>query len=52
LLLLHGDLDFVSLAQAEEVFSGLKRLGKEAEFIRYFGEGHVLSKPANIRDSW
>jgi len=19
---------------------------------RYFGEGHVLSKPANIRDSW
>lgn len=52
LLLLHGDLDFVSLAQAEEVFSGLKRLGKEVEFVRYFGEGHVLSKPANIRDSW
>jgi len=52
LLLLHGDLDFVSLAQAEEVFSGLKRLDKEAEFVRYFGEGHVLSKPANIRDSW
>jgi dipeptidyl aminopeptidase/acylaminoacyl peptidase len=52
LLLLHGDLDFVSLAQAEEVFSGLKRLEKEVEFVRYFGEGHVLSKPANIRDSW
>ncbi len=52
LLLLHGDLDFVSLAQAEEVFSGLKRLEKEAELVRYFGEGHVLSKPANIRDSW
>ncbi len=52
LLLLHGDLDFVSLAQAEEVFSGLKRLEKKAELVRYFGEGHVLSKPANIRDSW
>ena len=52
LLLLHGDLDFVSLAQAEEVFSGLKRLEKEVELVRYFGEGHVLSKPANIRDSW
>ena len=52
LLLIHGDLDFVSLAQAEEMFSGLKRLEKEVEFVRYFGEGHVLSKPANIRDSW
>lgn len=52
LLMLHGDLDFVSLAQAEEVFSGLKRLEKKAELVRYFGEGHVLSKPANIRDSW
>ncbi len=52
LLMLHGDLDFVSLAQAEEVFSGLKRLEKQAELVRYFGEGHVLSKPANIRDSW
>ena len=52
MLMLHGDLDFVSLAQAEEVFSGLKRLEKEAELVRYFGEGHVLSKPANIRDSW
>lgn len=52
LLLLHGDLDFVSLAQAEQMFSGLKRLKKEVEFVRYFGEGHVLSKPVNIRDSW
>ena len=52
LLLLHGDLDFVSIQQAEEMFSGLKRLEKEAELVRYFGEGHVLSKPANIRDSW
>ena len=52
LLMLHGDLDFVSLAQAEEVFSGLKRLEKQVELIRYFGEGHVFSKPANIRDSW
>lgn len=52
LLLIHGDLDFVAIQQAEEMFSGLKRLGKEAEFVRYFGEGHVLSKPVNIRDSW
>lgn len=52
LLMLHGDLDFVSLAQAEEVSSGLARLEKEGEFVRYLGESHVLSKPANIRDSW
>jgi dipeptidyl aminopeptidase/acylaminoacyl peptidase len=52
LLLLHGDLDAVPIQQAEEMFSGLKRLDKEVELVRYFGEGHVLSKPANIRDSW
>ena len=52
LLLLHGDLDYVSIGQAEEMFAGLKRLEKEVEFVRYFGEGHVMSKPANIRDSW
>lgn len=52
LLILHGDLDLVSIQQSEEMFSGLKRLNKEVELVRYFGEGHVLSKPANIRDAW
>jgi dipeptidyl aminopeptidase/acylaminoacyl peptidase len=52
LLLLHGDLDSVSIQQAEEMFSGLKRLNKTVEFARYWGEGHVFKKPANIRDSW
>ncbi len=52
LLLIHGDLDFVGIQQAEQVFTGLDRLGKTVELARYFGEGHVFSKPANIRDSW
>lgn len=52
LLLIHGDLDFISMSQPEEMYSGLKRLNKTVEFARYWGEGHVFSKPANIRDSW
>ena len=52
LLLLHGDLDSVSIQQAEEMFSGLKRLNKTVEFVRYFGDRHILKKPANIKDSW
>ena len=31
---------------------GLYRQGKRAEFVRYWGEGHVLESPANIRDMW
>lgn len=52
LLLIHGDLDGVTIQEAEEMFSGLKRLDKTVEFVRYFGETHVFNKPANIRDSW
>ena len=28
------------------------RRGKRAEFVRYWGEGHALEGPANIRDMW
>jgi hypothetical protein len=52
ILLIHGDRDFVSVTQAEECFTALKRLGKEAVFVRYFGEDHVPNSPANIRDLW
>jgi dipeptidyl aminopeptidase/acylaminoacyl peptidase len=48
----HGDQDFISIAQAEEMFSALRRVGKAAEFVRYWGEGHILSSPANIKDAW
>jgi dipeptidyl aminopeptidase/acylaminoacyl peptidase len=30
----------------------LYRQNKRAEFLRYWGEGHVLEGPANIRDMW
>lgn len=51
LMLVAGDLD-PAMAQAEEVFTGLQRLGKPVTFVRYFGEDHTLDSPANIRDLW
>ena len=52
LLIVHGDMDFFPIQQAEEFFTALYRLGKRAQFIRYWGEGHLLDSPANIRDMW
>lgn len=52
ILLMHGDYDFLSISQSEEFFTALSRLGKDAVFVRYAGEGHVYTSPANIRDFW
>ena len=52
-LLIQGDIDRGGgLGQAEEMFSALARLGKEAEFVRYWGEGHYILGEANLRDYW
>ena len=51
-MIIQGDVDYVALQQGEEFFSSLYRQGKRAEFVRYWGEGHVLESPANIRDMW
>jgi len=52
LLIVQGDMDMVSITQGEEFFTALYRQGKRARFIRYWGEGHVFTAPANIRDLW
>lgn len=52
IMLLHGDRDYVPVQQAEELFTALTRLGKDAVFVRYYGEDHVYESPANIRDMW
>jgi dipeptidyl aminopeptidase/acylaminoacyl peptidase len=52
LLILQGDLDAASIEQAEELFMSLYRQGKRAEFVRYWGEGHIISSPPNVRDMW
>lgn len=51
-LIVHGDLDYVPIAHAEEMFAGLDRLGKTARFVRYFGERHGTYSPANLQDLW
>jgi len=52
LLIIQGDLDYVPIQQGEELFTALYRQGKRARFVRYWGEGHLLNSPANIRDMW
>lgn len=52
LMIVQGDLDYVSMQQGEQVFTALYRQNKRARFVRYWGEGHVLESPANIRDLW
>jgi len=52
IMLIHGDADSVAISQAEEMFTALARLNKDSVFLRYVGEGHGLSSPANLRDMW
>jgi dipeptidyl aminopeptidase/acylaminoacyl peptidase len=52
LLLTAGDLDFIPMQQSEEFYRALVRQGKPARLVRYWGEGHKLANPANIRDYW
>jgi dipeptidyl aminopeptidase/acylaminoacyl peptidase len=52
LLIVHGDMDFVPITEAEKFFTALYRQGKRARFVRYWGEGHGPDSPANIRDFW
>ena len=54
LLLVVGALDNEAVAQAGEMFSGLRRLGKKAVLARYEGEGHSQDtwRYPNIVDYW
>ena len=52
LLIMQGDMDSVAMQQGEQMFTALYRQNKRASFVRYWGEGHVLEGPANIRDMW
>ncbi|WP_158094273.1 S9 family peptidase [Erythrobacter donghaensis] len=52
LLLIHGELDTrAPLSQPEALYSLLRRKGRAARLLRYWGENHSLANsPANIRD--
>ena len=52
LMLIQGDLDYVPLQQGEELFTSLYRLGRTSTFVRYWGEGHTVETPTNLRDMW
>ena len=52
IMLVHSDMDGFSVSQYEMMFTALYRLRKEARLVRYWGEGHGPSSPANIRDLW
>lgn len=49
-LLITGDRDYVPASQAEIMFTALYRQNKDAVLLTYWGEGHALQSPANIRD--
>lgn len=51
-LLVHSDFDYFDISQYDEMFGALSRAGKEAIYLRYWGEGHGPSSPANIQDIW
>jgi len=52
LMLVHGELDFVPIQQAEEFFTALYRQDKRVRFVRYAGEGHTIAGRANVLDLW
>jgi dipeptidyl aminopeptidase/acylaminoacyl peptidase len=52
LMIVHGDMDGAPIQQGEEAFTALYRLGKPVKFLRYWGEGHVVASPANVRHLW
>ncbi|MDE0326910.1 MAG: prolyl oligopeptidase family serine peptidase [Candidatus Poribacteria bacterium] len=54
LLLIHGDQDFVPFEQAQEMFNGLARLGKEVVLLKYKESDHFLGSWSNekLADYW
>jgi dipeptidyl aminopeptidase/acylaminoacyl peptidase len=52
LLIVAGGADKSFLEPSEQIFTDMQRLGKEATFLRYEGEGHGLKSYANLVDFW
>ena len=52
LLMIHGEVDFIPVQQAEEMFTSLYRQDKRVSLIRYAGESHTITARANVLDMW
>jgi len=50
LLQVHGDQDSFPLGQADAMFAALYRQDKDALLVTYWGEGHLIGSPGNVRD--
>jgi dipeptidyl aminopeptidase/acylaminoacyl peptidase len=50
-LILQGDFD-KSLDQPQALFAALYRMRKDAIFVTYRGEAHVIYSPGNVRDQY
>jgi dipeptidyl aminopeptidase/acylaminoacyl peptidase len=51
LLLIEGEFD-ISPRQTEELFSILYGRGVPVELAFYWGEGHIINRPGNLKDVW
>jgi len=51
-MLIHGDIDNLSIQQDEEFFTALYRQDKRARLVRYHGEWHTIANRANVLDLW
>jgi dipeptidyl aminopeptidase/acylaminoacyl peptidase len=52
LMLIHGEIDFIPIQQAEEVFTPLYRQDKRVRLVRYAGEEQTITEKANVLDLW
>lgn len=53
LMLIHGGMDYTTIpVNSEEIFTALRRSGKDVVFVRYLGEEHAIEQPQNQRDMW
>ena len=52
LMLIHGDVDYIPVQQAEELFTALYRQDKRVRFVRYAGESHLITGRSNVLDFW
>lgn len=52
LIIQAGSLDSGIVPFSDQVFVGLKQLGKDVTYLRYEDEGHLLEIPANRVDYW
>lgn len=52
LLLITPDMDALPMTNVENFFAALVAQRKTARHLRYWGEGHGVSTPANLRDQY